>query len=279
MDTYVSWIQTLQLLVRLIRRDLAVRYKVAFLGFFWSLLKPLALWLVFFTVFSLLMGNTRQLLVDYQDAVPYGIWLLAGMFAWMFFAQAVQDAAGSILGHAHLVCKVAMPRWTLPASAVGANLVNFFFSFVVLETILALWGITPTWKILWLPGVVLIQTILALALGLLTAVLMSMFRDIAMMLDLIVTTWFYFTPVFYPLALVKNYAGGKYLWLYLANPMSAVIYSYQRIIFDCQASSTATLAGWEWALALGWSALMAGGLLGVAAIVYRRYDPTLVDYL
>ncbi|HRV31789.1 MAG TPA: ABC transporter permease, partial [Kiritimatiellia bacterium] len=105
----------------LIERNLKIRYKSSFLGFFWSLLAPLSL----IVVYSVFLG-----LIRFPMSLPV---LVTSIIIWQFLAMCMGDALQSILGNANLVTKAAFPRVILPLSMVGANAINFLFSFAVLS--------------------------------------------------------------------------------------------------------------------------------------------------
>src|SRR5947209_3491009 len=68
------------LLVNLVRRDLAVRYRRSALGFLWSFLNPLLMMAVFYIVF---------MVVKPQQVRNYQLFVLSGLLAWNFMAGAL----------------------------------------------------------------------------------------------------------------------------------------------------------------------------------------------
>ncbi|MBE7560785.1 hypothetical protein HS125_18300 [bacterium] len=117
--------------------SLRLRYKVAVLGFLWSLLRPLFLALVLFVVF-------RSFVRFPVDApVGYGAWIVASMLPWAFFASILFDGVGCLVGNTSLLQKVSVPIEIFPLSAALANLVNFTLAVVVVLPLLALLGAIP----------------------------------------------------------------------------------------------------------------------------------------
>ena len=140
----------------LIERNLKIRYKSSFLGFFWSLLAPLSL----IVVYSVFLG-----LIRFPMSLPV---LVTSIIIWQFLAMCMGDALQSILGNANLVTKAAFPRVILPLSMVGANAINFLFSFAVLSVYLLIARV-EFGALIYLPGIMLTQAALCLGMSLSSA--------------------------------------------------------------------------------------------------------------
>jgi len=136
------------LLSQLVVRDIKVRYKNSFLGFFWSLANPL------------LQVATMTIVIKYILRVPisnYSAYLLAAYLPWLFFQTALLDSSQVVLVHRDLLRKVYFPREVLPLSVVAANLVHFMLAFVVFFAYLLFYrfflhGSPIRITVLWLPG-------------------------------------------------------------------------------------------------------------------------------
>ena len=113
-----------ELVFNLTVRELKARYKSSVLGFFWSLLNPLGMMLVFTVVFGVLMPNNQM--------EKFPIFLLCGLLPWNFFNAGVMTGTNSIVANSDLIKKVYFPREALPIASVLASLVNFLLALVVL---------------------------------------------------------------------------------------------------------------------------------------------------
>ena len=96
-----------ELLFFLTWRDVKVRYTQAVLGVAWAVLQPL----VMMIVFSVFLGRLGGLS---GGDIPYPLFVLSGLIAWMFFANAVSSAGGSVIGSERLITKIYFPRLTVP---------------------------------------------------------------------------------------------------------------------------------------------------------------------
>jgi ABC-2 type transport system permease protein len=98
-----------EVLFNLVRRNLKVRYKNSFLGFFWSLLNPLMQIGVWWLVFKVIMDMHQK---DYTAE------LITGFLPWLFFSQCVMDSTACVTQEMALVKKAYFPRVILPLSAL-----------------------------------------------------------------------------------------------------------------------------------------------------------------
>lgn len=228
------------LLRNLIVRDLKVRYKNSVLGVLWSLLNPLLMMVVFTLVFGVLSSN---------DIRQYSVFFLVGLMPWNFFSGSILGGANSIIGNAHLVKKVYFPRELLPIAALMSNLVNFFIALGLLAVFLYASGIGLTVHAVWVPLLIIIQLIFTLGLVFLLSGLHVFYRDIMMILDVVMLAWFFLTPIMYPLSRFGQeitILGVELLperimrWV---NPMASIIDGYRTVLWGTIDSAGVVSAG------------------------------------
>ncbi len=208
-------------------RDLRSRYKGSALGFLWNFAIPLLQLAVFYLLFGVLLGTRPRTTSGEQS---YAVFLFVGLLPWTFFASSLGSGASAILANGAIVKKVRMPLQLLPASAVLANLANFLLSMVVLLAVLAIFGPRHPGGLLYLPLLVAVQIVMNLGFAYVLAAANVFFRDVQHILGILLTAWYFLTPVLFPVAIVAERPTEREL-LYL-NPMSAVIVSYQRALLD-----------------------------------------------
>ena len=148
-----------ELLYFLTWRDIKVRYKQTVLGAAWAIIQPLFTMLIFTLFFGRLGGMP-------SDGIPYSIFAYVGLLPWMFFSNALAGSGNSLIGSANLITKVYFPRMIVPGAAVGAGLVDFAVGFGLLIVLMAYHGIVPGVRVLLLPFLVVLTTLLAVGVGL-----------------------------------------------------------------------------------------------------------------
>ncbi len=224
-----------ELLGQLIRKELKVRYKDSALGFLWTLVRPLLQLLVYSVAIGIFLGSSR--------VIPsFGIYLFTGLLAWSLFTDILGGCAGSIVGNAGLVKKVYFPRELFPLSIVGAALINFALQSVILIGAFAYTGQWPDLADLALvPLALLVLVVFATALGLVLAATNVFLRDVQYLLEVGLLLWFWMTPIVYDWTKVRDQlAGGSTHWLYeiyMANPMTNVVLSFQRALWEAGEST------------------------------------------
>ena len=223
-----------ELLWMLAARNLKIRYKGSALGFFWSLLTPLAM-IVIYALFAGLLGLRRQLLGLDGATFDYLPFLVSGIVVWQFTVGSLTDSLNAIVGNANLVKKVYFPRIILPASTVAANTVNFLLTFLILLLYLALTGslrLGPA--TLWLLPALALHLLLCLGIALIVSILNVFFRDTEHIVGLLVLAWFFLSPIMYEASLQLTAAAPRLppslLGLIFLNPMTGLLALYRRAL-------------------------------------------------
>jgi len=251
-----------ELIHNLVARDLKVRYKSSVLGIAWSWLNPLLMMAVYTVFFTIFWGNS--------SISHYPVFLLCGLLPWNLFTDSVSQATGSIVGNAHLIKKVYFPREVLPISIMLANLINFLIALPVFFALALISGAPLTWWVLLLPLTILIQMAFTIGLSFILATLNVFYRDMQIILGVIMTAWFFLTPVFYPINAVPQEAHllgisfNAQLWLRRLNPMASIIASYRDLLY------WGAPTGMDFLLRTAVTALI---MLVVGYLVFLRYSP------
>jgi len=218
------------LLLSLVQRELQARYRGSVLGFLWTFLNPTLLMLVYGLVFSVYM----------RQSIPnYLYFMFVGLLPWIWFSTSVVSGASSISDRRDLLTKVHFPAQVLPATVVTTHLVNFLLSLPLMFVLGAVHGIFPSWHLLALPFVVAVQLCLTLGVAYLVAALNVTFRDLQHIVGNLITLGFFLTPILYTMTTIPE--QGRALVM-IANPMAALITSYQAILIDHRLPEAAPLA-------------------------------------
>lgn len=245
-----------ELLYFLTWRDVKVRYKQTALGVAWAVLQPLCTMLVFSLFFGRLAGLP-------SEGVPYPLFAFAGLLPWVFFSNAIANSGNSLVGSANLITKVYFPRLLVPGAAVGAGLVDLAIGFALLVPLLIYYGVWPAWGVLFLPFLVILLTLLALGVGLLTSALNVKYRDIRYALPFIIQLWMFVSPVIYPASFVPS----KWRWVMWLNPLAGIIEGFRAALFG---------KPMQWDL-LAASTILTLILLVFAAFIFRRMEKSFAD--
>lgn len=247
-----------ELLYILIWRDIKVRYKQTAIGAAWAVIQPVFAMVVFSLFFGRLAGLP-------SDGVPYPVFVYAGLLPWQFFAKALTEASTSLVMNERMITKVYFPRLLVPTAVVLAGLVDFAIASAVLVAMLLLYGITPSWAVLTLPGFLFLAVVTALGVAFWLSALDVEFRDVRYTLPFLTQLWFFVTPVVYASSLVPE----RWRALYGLNPMVGVVEGFRWALLGRMSPPGAGMLA---ASGLAVVALAFGGL-----VYFRRMERTLAD--
>lgn len=243
MRKLISLFRYRELLKNMILKELRLRHKRSYLGFFWSILNPLLMMVVFCVVFSKRFAIAK-----------YPVYLMAGLLPWNFFAVALANSVHSLLTNSGIIKQVYFPRSIVPISAVAAYLVNFLFALIPLGLLLVYFKVKIGAAVFFLPVVILGHLIFTTGLGLLLSSLNVFYRDVAEILEVFTLAWFFLTPVIY----TAGEMSGRLSFFYKINPMFYFIALYRQILYEGVSALNRgfLLSSYIWAFAsflIGWT--------------------------
>lgn len=246
-----------ELIWALALKELHVRYKRSALGFLWSLLNPLLMMVILSIVFSTIARiGVKQ----------YAIFLMCALLPWTFMSQTLAYSAESIVGNGELLKKIYVAKAVFPIAAVLSNIINFLLSMIPLFVLMLALRFPFHWTWFFLPvpfvGLVLFTT----GCALFVAAANVFFRDVAHILQVVISAWFYASPIMYSL----DFVPIRYRVYFRMNPMVYILNGFRHGIYYGFLPSGASIA---MSIGLGLVALV----LGYA--FFRRMQDSFVFYL
>lgn len=201
----------------LVIRELKVKYKGSVLGFFWSLLNPLVMLVVYTIAFKYIIRVRVE---------NFPVFFLCAFLPWSYLQSSLSMSVGSIKDNGSLVKKVYFPREVLPLSIVFSNLVQFMLTFLILIPALFIFKIDLGLPLLWLPVIILFQTGFNLGLSFFFSAFNVFFSDVKHLLEIFLQIWFWLTPIIYPVSFVPE----RFQSLYRLNPAVLFVEGYRDIL-------------------------------------------------
>lgn len=246
-----------ELIWALALKELRVRYKRSFLGFFWALLNPLFTMLILTVVFSKVM----RVAVDH-----YSIFVISTLLPWTFFSQSASYSAESIVGNGDLLKKVQVAQSVFPIAAVVSNLINFLLSLIPLVLLVFVLRFPLHWTWLYLPVPLLGLFLFTLGFGFFVSAANVFFRDISHILQIVLSAWFYLSPIIYSVDLFPPH----WKLFFRFNPLVYVLNGFRLSIYYGQLPSLQSVAA---SLGCGLVALFVGFAF------FRRTQQVFVFYV
>jgi lipopolysaccharide transport system permease protein len=153
---------------------------------------------------------------------------MAANLPWQFFATAMTEASNSLIGNANLISKIYFPRLIVPAGSVITSFVDFLITLGLMAGLMLWYQFLPDWRLILLPGFVLLAFGASFGIGLWLCALNVEYRDFRYIVPFIVQFGFFLSPVGFSTTQVPE------LWrwhgfdvparlLYSLNPMVGVI--------------------------------------------------------
>ncbi len=262
-----QWRFKLDLLKTLVRRDLESKYKGSILGNFWPLLNQLAQLLIYTYVFSVILNLKLDLEDLPQTNMGFGLWLFAGLLPWTTFMTSFMQSTNSVVNQPNLVKKVVFPLSILPIVPIFSTFIESLMGLLVLLLLIAIATQQLPHTIWLLPLVAIPHFLFTAGLGYLFAGLTVFLRDIPQTLNVIMSLWFYLTPIVYPVSLIPEQWQQLVLCV---NPMAAFSQVYRDLTLVGQVRHLL-----PWSIAAAISIVVA--YLGF--ICYRRLRGAFADVL
>ena len=165
-----------ELIAALTWKNIVLRYKQAYLGILWAVLKPIMLMLIFTLVRSFVGIETGD--------IPYPILTFAALLPWVFFQESASEGVGSVTSNASLIKKIYFPREVFPITAMVTKIVELFISFFILAGMMIYYKMMPSLYALWVPAIILYTMIVALTISFFGAAINVYYRDMSQALPI-----------------------------------------------------------------------------------------------
>jgi ABC-type polysaccharide/polyol phosphate export permease len=248
------------LIWELTKRNLTIRYRRSVFGFLWAVLNPLLYALVFTFVFSTLLKSP----ID-----RFSLFVVIGILTWNAFSSSVMESMSVIVGSASLVTRLRFPHEVLPVSTVLASMINFVFALPSIFIIMVVTHSPLTPQLVLFPWVLFLLFCFSLGVSFLSATANVFFRDTRNFLDVLITLWFFLTPIVYNLDAVFVSPQGQRL-LYWLNPMASIITLFRHMFYTSY---------WDAPSFLARTSVSCVTALGVGWIVFAALSPRFVEEL
>ena len=260
-----------ELLGTLAWKNITLRYKQAYLGIAWAVIKPVTLMLIF-TLVKSFVG------ID-SGSIPYPILTFAALLPWIFFQESASEGVNSVVGNTALIKKIYFPREIFPITSVTTKLLELGINFLILAAMMVWYGMAPSLHALWVPLIILYTVLAALTIAFVGAALNVYYRDVGQALPVLLSLLMYASPVIYPLQVVKDkllvqQAAGEWSSLlytaYTLNPLAGIIDAFQSVVLRGTPPDLAAMAPGAVAIAV---------LLPLSYAFFKRAESHFADVI
>lgn len=224
------------LLKELVKTDFKLRYQGSVLGYAWSLLRPLLLFVILYLVFVRMLKFGKE--------IPhYPVYLLLGIVIWNFFQEMTSRSLSSIVERGDLIRKIKIPRWVIILSSSLSAVINLVLNLVVVVILMAINHVSVQATILWLPLILIEVYIFALGLSLFLSAAFVKYRDVGYIWEIIMQAAFYLTPIIYPISVITNVSLQKLMFI---NPMTQTIQAARYAVVSHETTTAKQIFNGGW---------------------------------
>jgi ABC-type polysaccharide/polyol phosphate export permease len=248
-----------ELLYVLTWRDIKVKYKQSVMGIMWAIFMPalvISAGVLVKFAFARLSGGPlglSQVATVSVKAIP-----------WSFFIASLRFGTNSLTANSNLVTKIYFPNEVFPISAVLSQLFDFTIASFVLIVILVCAQIGVSIYLLWVPILLSLLILLAVASVLLLSTANLFFRDVKYIVEVIVTFAIFFTPVFYE----ADFMGTAWKPMILLNPVAPILEGFNACIVLRQMPEMVWIA---------YSTIIAITLFLLSFILFKKMEPAFAE--
>jgi lipopolysaccharide transport system permease protein len=214
-----EFLNSRELIWRLILRDIAARYRQSMFGYLWAVLPSIVTVIVFAAL------TQSQTIPVAETALPYVAYALWSISVWQLFAGCLSVCTNSLVSAGSLVSKVNFPKEALVIAAIGHPLLDFMIRLVLVAFVFTWYGVPFKAQMIFVPFILLPAILLAIGLSFVLSIINLVLRDIGSILGVTLTFGMFLTPVLYP---------PPTTWpsslINILNPLSPVLIASQDVI-------------------------------------------------
>lgn len=214
------------LLRELVVTDFKLRYQGSVLGYLWSILKPIFLFIILYIVFDKFLRLGR-------DIEHFPVYLLVGIVLWNFFTEATVQGLQSIVSRGDLIRKINFPKFIIVVSGTISAFINLIINTIVILVFCVINSVSISAEALLIIPLIAELYIFSLAVAFFLATLNVKYRDIGYLWEIFLQAAFYATPVIYPLQMVVKQMPWAASWLML-NPVAQVVQDVRKVLVTQQ---------------------------------------------
>ena len=256
-------IEKRNLLYQLVRRDFHQRFVGSAAGWLWGVIQPLVLLLSWVFVFQVCL---KAKVPKGEVTDNYVMFLACGYLPFLLFQEVVTRSASSLVDNANLITKTVFPAEIIPVAVFLSTLVQHLLALSLVLLGVFIWLRHASLWMLTLPLYMVAIGLLAIGVGWVVSSLHVYLRDTAQALTLVLTFWFWTTPVF----IAESQYPHKLRFLLHINPLAYLVRAYRDRLLSGRVPSLADV---------GVIAAYCVGVFVLGGLFFRHLKPGFADVL
>lgn len=236
--------------------NIKLRYKGSYMGFLWTAIEPMLVFILLYTVFTSL---------KFQTGENFAIYLLIGITFFHIFTRGTLAGLVSLQNYRNVISSTNIKPEFFPVMVTTATAILACVEMGVLFVLMPVFQFVPPWTIVFLPPALILMLGLTLGLTYILSIIHSYVRDIQPIWAVLTHALFFVTPIFWFLKDAKDIL----LELYKINPVGHIIEIAHKIVFGEIPSIN------EWA----YSTMFVLGIFVFGFIVFKRFESKIAEVI
>lgn len=224
-----------ELVYQLFRRDFLMQYKKSYLGWGWLILSPVI------GILSWAVLNSTGILQPGEVGIPYPAYALISSSIWGLFMAFFGSSSGTLAAGSGFINQIKFPHEALLLKQLMQAFAGFLVTFAVNLVVLLLFGVTPDWKIILFPILIIPMMLLAGGLGLMLSVISVVAVDLTNVVNTFMGLLFYVTPIIYSGSIDSNFLQT----VMALNPLTYLVAGVRDIIIYGNLNNPGMFIGWS----------------------------------
>lgn len=223
------------MIFNIFKMSLRDRYLGSGLGPLWAVINPV----IFLGMYTFIFGFVFKAKAPGSEATfSYAIYLISGYVPYLAMSEAVATSASSVVGAASMVKNIVFKVECLPIGNILVSMIPFTVGMVFLEALLLFGGNYPSWHIVFLIPVIILEFAFLIGIGFFLSATTVFVRDITQIVSTFMLLVVFFTPIFYTVDMLP----GVVRKLNFLNPFYQIMQPYRDILLNHRLPDPAGMA-------------------------------------
>lgn len=204
----------------MVRRDFEQRFVGSAAGYLWTLIHPMVLLFSWVFVFQWCLKTPPPP----GAGDNYTLYLFCGYLPWLLFSDSVQRSANSLLDQSNLITKTVFPSEIIPVTVFLSSLASHVLAVGIAVAMVRYMTGYFSVQIVLLPFYTLMLGLFAVGLSWVAASLQVYLRDTGQVVLVVMTGWFWLTPIF----IDESQFPANAAFLVKMNPLAYIVKGYRQ---------------------------------------------------
>ncbi len=236
--------------------EIKMRYKESYLGFLWTAVEPLLMFVILYVVFT----NIRE-----PKEEHFAIYLISGIIFYHLFNKGTMGGLVSLRSNQGILKSLSLNRIFFPIVSSTATAILMIVELAVFFTIMPFVGFTPSWTLILFPLTITLLLSLILGLSFFLSILYIRVPDIQPFWSVLVFAILFISPVFWSV----DEASDFLLSIQQINPIGQIIELNHQLVFH----EIPAIEDWLYTSTIVFS------ILGLGYAFFKKFESNVVEEL